>query len=311
MLLSMKNNINSKKNNLIIKENIKNKPFLKNNTIKNIMTISSESTTEVNTYRVNEKNSKNNLRRFTFDIISSNININNLDEETKRNKKDINNQLKNEKNNKKKKNIEHNKNIDNLLDEILAIEGKRIVNSLSESIIMTNDGRFIINSKKLFSSKYEDSLLNTILNFSSFIKHKNNESFNKNYKIVDSPPINVNNNNNKHFFSPQSTKQQSRKIYRNIYLLEEDNNLFHNKANYKGFSPPIINQKPLRNKHKKLNNKSYGNNTISLTQGNISKANINKDNLYNNNSIIKRKVITKIDDNPLPKKKKRYSKSFY
>ena len=103
MLLSMKNNINSKKNNLIIKENIKNKPFLKNNTIKNIMTISSESTTEVNTYRVNEKNSKNNLRRFTFDIISSNININNLDEETKRNKKDINNQLKNEKNNKKKK----------------------------------------------------------------------------------------------------------------------------------------------------------------------------------------------------------------
>ena len=29
MLLSMKNNINSKKNNLIIKENIKNKPFLK------------------------------------------------------------------------------------------------------------------------------------------------------------------------------------------------------------------------------------------------------------------------------------------
>ena len=47
----MKTKFNSKKNNIIIKGNNKNQPILKNNTI----TISSESTTEVNTYRINEK----------------------------------------------------------------------------------------------------------------------------------------------------------------------------------------------------------------------------------------------------------------
>ena len=278
MLLSMKNNINSKKNNLIIKGNIKNKPILNNNIIKNIKTISSESTTEVNTHRVKEKNSKNNLGRFNLDMVSSNVNNNNSDEETKINKKNIkNNQFIIQNNNKKIEKIEeHNKIIDNLLDDILEIEGKRILNNLSESIIITNDGRFIINNKKLFSSKYEDSLLNYIFNISSFLK------------------------------------QKTRMIYRNIYLLEQDNNFFNNnKGNYKQFSPPIINQKQLNNKNKILINESYGNNKISLTQGNISKSSINKNDLCNNNSIAKRKIISKIDDNPLPKRKKRNSHSFY
>ena len=193
MLLSMKNNINSKKNNLIIKGNIKNKPILNNNIIKNIKTISSESTTEVNTNRVKEKNSKNNLGRFNLDMVSSNVNNNNSDEETKINKKNIkNNQFIIQNNNKKIEKIEeHNKIIDNLLDDILEIEGKRILNNLSESIIITNDGRFIINNKKLFSSKYEDSLLNYIINIPSFLKQKKRVSFNNNNNNH-----NHNNNNN-------------------------------------------------------------------------------------------------------------------
>ena len=321
MLLSMKNNINSKKNNLIIKGNIKNKPILNNNIIKNIKTISSESTTEVNTNRVKEKNSKNNLGRFNLDMVSSNVNNNNSDEETKINKKNIkNNQFIIQNNNKKIEKIEeHNKIIDNLLDDILEIEGKRILNNLSESIIITNDGRFIINNKKLFSSKYEDSLLNYIFNIPSFLKQKKRVSFNNNNNNHNhNNNHNNHNNNNNHshnnnnFFSPQSTKQKTRMIYRNIYLLEQDNNFFNNnKGNYKQFSPPIINQKQLNNKNKILINESYGNNKISLTQGNISKSSINKNDLCNNNSIAKRKIISKIDDNPLPKRKKRNSHSFY
>ena len=279
----MKTKFNSKKNNIIIKGNNKNQPILKNNTI----TISSESTTEVNTYRINEKNSKKNIEKFNcLDIISSKLNNNsNEDKETKINKKNINNnQLINDINNKNTENIEHNVIIDNLLDDILEIEGKRILNNLSESIINTIDGRFIINSKKLFSLKYEDSLLNN---------------------------IKINNNNN--YFSPQSTKQQSKYIYNNIYL-EKDNNLLYNnnKDNHKEFSPRIINPKSLNNKKKILNNKSIGNNKISLTENNISKSSINKDSLNNNNnhSIIRRKTISKIEDNPFPKKKKS-STSFY
>ena len=310
----MKTKFNSKKNNIIIKGNNKNQPILKNNTI----TISSESTTEVNTYRINEKNSKKNIEKFNcLDIISSKLNNNsNEDKETKINKKNINNnQLINDINNKNTENIEHNVIIDNLLDDILEIEGKRILNNLSESIINTIDGRFIINSKKLFSLKYEDSLLKNIFNFQTFKKPKNNLLYN-NHNTIDNTSINENNikiNNNNNYFSPQSTKQQSKYIYNNIYL-EKDNNLLYNnnKDNHKEFSPRILNPKSLNNKKKILNNKSIGNNKISLTENNISKSSINKDSLNNNNnhSIIRRKTISKIEDNPFPKKKKS-STSFY
>ena len=56
---------------------------------------------------------------------------------------------------------------DSLYDNLLFIEGKRIINNLSESIKISNDGKFIINSKKIL---YNDDA-NLLCNL--FTKNKN------------------------------------------------------------------------------------------------------------------------------------------
>ena len=94
-------------------------------------------------------------------------------------------------NNNKNENENYNDNIDDLYENILMIEGKRILKNLNEGLKITNEGKFIINTKKLLINnknnilhnlfpKYKRNLKLIIQNSNDCIKIKRNKSI-KNY----------------------------------------------------------------------------------------------------------------------------------
>ena len=71
-----------------------------------------------------------------------------------------------------------NKN-DSLYDNLLFIEGKRIINKLSESIQITNDGKYIINSKKILYND-DEKLLNNLFTKNNYIFFENKPTIKEN-----------------------------------------------------------------------------------------------------------------------------------
>ncbi len=71
-----------------------------------------------------------------------------------------------------------NKN-DSLYDNLLFIEGKRIINNLSESIKISNDGKFIINSKKILYND-DEKLLNNLFTKNNYIFFENKPTIKEN-----------------------------------------------------------------------------------------------------------------------------------
>ena len=137
----------------------------------NLRTKTSPSISSIATDIVTNRVSNNNKIYFSPDQKSNPIKIQNktLDE-----KNEINHFLVA---NKKKDKIN-----DSLIDDVLEIEGKKIINHLNESIRSTREGNFIINSKYLFSNGNDS--FNIIYNIISKINNQkekiNTKSDNKN-----------------------------------------------------------------------------------------------------------------------------------
>ena len=167
--------------------------------------------------------------------------------------------------NKKKDN---NKNIDNLIDDVLEIEGKKIINHLNESIKTTKEGNFIINTKNLFNNGNES--FNIIYNIISKIRvnKKNNENNNRHTikNIIKTDDIKIIENSEiSEIKSEKSSKnsKNKKKIISNISPLSKttkssksnNENSLINTNNY------IINtKKVIINQHikKKNNSHDYG-----------------------------------------------------
>ena len=141
---------------------------------------------------------------------------------------------------------------DILYDNLLYIEGKRIINNLTDSFQITKDGHFIINSKKILYND-KDNLLNKL-----FTK-------NKNIFFENKPKIKENNiNNNLTHRNSINKKNITKKILspnKNNSISFSKTNLVHKKSKSYNKKEEIISQilntvkvnKENENKHKKEN----------------------------------------------------------
>ena len=156
-----------------------------------------------------------------------------------------------------------NNNIINesLFDDLLEIEGKRIINHLSNSIKLIKDGKFIINSKSLFNDN-DTNIINNILLFKNEKKEKiNNAILQNNNQNFKSNHINL--------FKEMNNNKKN--------ILKNTIKLISNHEHY--YSPkPIINKKI--NKFKNVNNNNIVNSN-TLKKKYIKKKSISNDNYSN------------------------------
>ena len=137
-----------------------------------------------------------------------------------------------------------NNNIINesLYYDLLEIEGKRIINHLSDSIKVTNDGKYIINSNDLFNDTDTNIITNILLFRDENEKSKKINESNKN--LIKSNHINlfkeINNNKNNHkkiqnrlklksklgYYSPHSSVNKNINSIKNI----NNNNIINSKV---------------------------------------------------------------------------------
>ena len=279
----------------------------------NLRTKTSPSISSIATDIVTNRVSNNNKIYFSPDQKSNPIKIQNktLDE-----KNEINHFLVA---NKKKDKIN-----DSLIDDVLEIEGKKIINHLNESIRSTREGNFIINSKYLFSNGNDS--FNIIYNIISKINNQkekiNTKSDNKNnnpkliknivknddIKIIENSEISEikseisNNSKNKKNNSPSSKTTKSSKS-NNENLMKNTNH--------------IINAKKVINHIKKKNNshdyESLKKKKIVQTKNDIVSYLLNSvlENQNNKNSSRKYKEINKrkLTDNCFSTREKQLNKN--
>ena len=279
----------------------------------NLRTKTSPSISSIATDIVTNRVSNNNKIYFSPDQKSNPIKIQNktLDE-----KNEINHFLVA---NKKKDKIN-----DSLIDDVLEIEGKKIINHLNESIKSTREGNFIINSKYLFSNGNDS--FNIIYNIISKINNQkekiNTKSDNKNnnpkliknivknddIKIIENSEISEikseisNNSKNKKNNSPSSKTTKSSKS-NNENLMKNTNH--------------IINTKKVINHIKKKNNshdyESLKKKKIVQTKNDIVSYLLNSvlENQNNKNSSRKYKEINKrkLTDNCFSTREKQLNKN--
>ena len=179
----------------------------------NLRTKTSPSISSIATDIVTNRVSNNNKIYFSPDQKSNPVKIQNktLDE-----KNEINHFLVA---NKKKDKIN-----DSLIDDVLEIEGKKIINHLNESIKSTREGNFIINSKYLFSNGNDS--FNIIYNIISKINNQK-EKINKK----------SNNKNNNPKLIKNIVKNDDIKIIENSEISEIKSEISNNSKNKKNNSP--------------------------------------------------------------------------
>ena len=279
----------------------------------NLRTKTSPSISSIATDIVTNRVSNNNKIYFSPDQKSNPVKIQNktLDE-----KNEINHFLVA---NKKKDKIN-----DSLIDDVLEIEGKKIINHLNESIKSTREGNFIINSKYLFSNGNDS--FNIIYNIISKINNQK-EKINKK----------SNNKNNNPKLIKNIVKNDDIKIIENSEISEIKSEISNNSKNKKNNSPSskttkssksnnenlmkntnhIINAKKVINHIKKKNNsqdyESLKKKKIVQTKNDIVSYLLNSvlENQNNKNSSRKYKEINKrkLTDNCFSTREKQLNKN--
>ena len=151
-------------------------------------------------------------------------------------------------NNNKNENENDIDNINDLYENILMIEGNRIINNLNEGLKMTKEGKFIINTKKILTNnknnilhnlfpKYKRNLKLNLQNSKEYIKIKRNISINnynsRNKLINNYSTINLSSTLNKE--SKTSLLSKSTKSILKTNIKKSKKNLIKDKDN-------IINQ---------------------------------------------------------------------
>ena len=183
--------------------------------------------------------------------------------------------------NKKKDN---NKNIDNLIDDVLEIEGKKIINHLNESIRSTREGNFIINSKYLFSNGNDS--FNIIYNIISKI---NNQKEKINTKS--------DNKNNNPKLIKNIVKNDDIKIIENSEISEIKSEISNNSKNKKNDISNVNSPSSKTTKSSKSNNENLMKNTNHIINA---KKVINhikkKNNSHDYESLKKKKIVQTKND---------------
>ncbi len=203
----------------------------------NLRTKTSPSISSIATDIVTNRVSNNNKIYFSPDQKSNPVKIQNktLDE-----KNEINHFLVA---NKKKDKIN-----DSLIDDVLEIEGKKIINHLNESIKSTREGNFIINSKYLFSNGNDS--FNIIYNIISKI---NNQKEKINMK--------TNNKNNNPKLIKNIVKNDDIKIIENSEISEIKSEISNNSKNKKNNISNVNSPSSKTTKSSKSNNENLMKNT--------------------------------------------------
>ena len=239
----------------------------------NLRTKTSPSISSIATDIVTNRVSNNNKIYFSPDQKSNPIKIQNktLDE-----KNEINHFLVA---NKKKDKIN-----DSLIDDVLEIEGKKIINHLNESIRSTREGNFIINSKYLFSNGNDS--FNIIYNIISKI---NNQKEKINTKS--------DNKNNNPKLIKNIVKNDDIKIIENSEISEIKSEISNNSKNKKNDISNVNSPSSKTTKSSKSNNENLMKNTNHIINA---KKVINhikkKNNSHDYESLKKKKIVQTKND---------------
>ncbi len=156
---------------------------------------------------------------------------------------------------------------ENLFDDLLEIEGKRIINHLSDSIKITNDGKFIINTKSLFSDN-DTNIINNILSFGDKKKEKT-----KNTNLQNNNNKNLNKSNHINLFKEINNNKIKNKKTQNRIKLKTNLGYY--------YSPHISINKKISNFKNINNNNNNIVNSNKLVKKYVKKKSISNDNYSN------------------------------
>ena len=173
---------------------------------------------------------------------------------------------------------------DSLIDDVLEIEGKKIINHLNESIRSTREGNFIINSKYLFSNGNDS--FNIIYNIISKI---NNQKEKINTKS--------DNKNNNPKLIKNIVKNDDIKIIENSEISEIKSEISNNSKNKKNDISNVNSPSSKTTKSSKSNNENLMKNTNHIINA---KKVINhikkKNNSHDYESLKKKKIVQTKND---------------